>query len=205
MSLTPQTLVCKKVNPAPAPVTTVTDTGFAATDTITVTAVLKHTIRPKSQQVCFNSTVPFKSQSSPHTPKAGTALLLGCSKTHKVAPCLQSSVQKGPNVEVKFSIPGGDPRFHIVAPTQLGVTTSVLPAATVKKAYRYQLNVDGGTPPIHWKISAGKLPTGLTIVASTGTITGKPTKTGTFSFTVMATDSEQPPESSALALSITVK
>jgi len=205
MSLTPQTLVCKKVNPAPAPVTTLTDTGFAATGTITVTVVLKHTIRPKSHQVCFNSTVPFKSQSSPHTPKVGTALLLTCSKTHNVAPCLQSSVQKGPNVDVRFSIPGGDPRFHIVAPTQLGVSTTVLPAATVNKAYKYQLNVDGGTPPIHWKISAGKLPTGLTISTSTGTITGKPSKTGTFGFTVMATDSEQPPESSALALSITVK
>ena len=55
MSLAPQSLVCKKVNPAPAPVTTLTDTGFVAADTITVTALLKHTIRPKSQQVCFDS------------------------------------------------------------------------------------------------------------------------------------------------------
>ena len=204
MSLAPASLVCPKVNPAPAPVTTLTDTGFAPSDTITVTAVLKHTIRPKSQQVCFSSTVPFKSQSSPHTPKAGTALLLTCIQTHNVAPCVKSSVQKGPNVNVTFSTPGGDPRFHIVAPTQLGVTRPALPTATVHKAYKYQLNVDGGTPPIHWKISAGKLPAGLVISASTGTITGTPTKTGTSRFSVTATDSEQPPESSTLGLSITV-
>lgn len=43
--------------------------------------------------------------------------------------------------------------------------------------------------PVTWSISAGALPTGTTINAATGAITGTPSATGTFNFTVLATDS----------------
>lgn len=45
-----------------------------------------------------------------------------------------------------------------------------------------------GTAPITWTISAGALPTGLTINASTGAITGIPTASGAFSPTIRATN-----------------
>ena len=47
----------------------------------------------------------------------------------------------------------------------------------------------GGTSPYVWSVSAGNLPDGVKINSSTGKITGTPTKTGTFTFTIKAKDS----------------
>jgi hypothetical protein len=67
------------------------------------------------------------------------------------------------------------------------------------------LQAIGGTPPYTWSISAGLLPTGLTLNASTGAITGTPTATGTSNFTVKVTDSAAPTAGTATAaLSITI-
>jgi hypothetical protein len=52
--------------------------------------------------------------------------------------------------------------------------------------------VSGGTAPYTWAISAGSLPTGLTLGTSTtnsNTIGGTPTATGTSNYTIAATDS----------------
>lgn len=46
----------------------------------------------------------------------------------------------------------------------------------------------GGTSPLTFSISAGSLPTGLSLNSSTGTITGTPTVAGASTFTVKATD-----------------
>lgn len=51
--------------------------------------------------------------------------------------------------------------------------------------------VSGGTAPYIWAISAGSVPTGLTLATSTtnsNTIGGTPTATGTSNFTIAATD-----------------
>lgn len=53
---------------------------------------------------------------------------------------------------------------------------------------RRWLTATGGTAPYTWAVTAGSLPTGLTL-ASDGTLSGTPTLTGTSSFTVRATDS----------------
>lgn len=55
-------------------------------------------------------------------------------------------------------------------------------------SYTGMLIAMGGTSPYKWTISKGSLPRGLKINASTGRITGTPTKAGTFSFTVKAKD-----------------
>jgi hypothetical protein len=79
------------------------------------------------------------------------------------------------------------------APT-LTVTTvsSNLPAGTVSTAYpTTQLTATGGIAPYTWLLvtpGTGPLPTGLAL-GSNGQITGTPTATGTFPFTVQVTDS----------------
>lgn len=56
-------------------------------------------------------------------------------------------------------------------------------------AYSHALSVSGGTAPYTWAISSGALPTGLSLNAATGAITGVPSAGGTFAFTVQVTDS----------------
>jgi len=65
----------------------------------------------------------------------------------------------------------------------------VLPSAVVGSAYNATVSVSGGTAPYNFTVSSG-LPSGLTLGASTGTISGTPTQSGSFSFTISVTDSK---------------
>ncbi|MCC6862764.1 MAG: putative Ig domain-containing protein [Bryobacterales bacterium] len=86
------------------------------------------------------------------------------------------------------------------------VTTTALINGTVGAAYSIQLSATGGTPPYgNWAVSAGALPPGLMLNATSGLISGVPsTATGSpFSFSVTVRDSAgnvSPPQ----ALSISV-
>ncbi|WP_129127708.1 putative Ig domain-containing protein [Geomonas oryzae] len=71
----------------------------------------------------------------------------------------------------------------------LFITTTSLPSVVVGAPYNQSLVMQGGTPSYLWQISGGSLPAGLTLSPSTGTISGAPSQTGTFSFTVKVLDS----------------
>ncbi len=76
--------------------------------------------------------------------------------------------------------------FVAIAP--LSITTSSLPSGTVLTAYSQTLAATGGVLPYTWSVSTGSLPDGLTINSSTGTVSGTPTKAGTFNFTAQVMD-----------------
>jgi hypothetical protein len=65
---------------------------------------------------------------------------------------------------------------------------SILLTGTVGQAYSYQLLTSGGQAPITFSFVSGSLPPGLNL-GSTGLISGIPTSSETYSFTVSATDS----------------
>jgi hypothetical protein len=69
------------------------------------------------------------------------------------------------------------------------------PTGTVTYPYPgFTFTASGGSPPYTWQ-SSGTVPPGLK-VGSDGTVSGTPTQTGSFSFSVTATDSAQTPMSS---------
>ena len=63
------------------------------------------------------------------------------------------------------------------------------PPGTVTYAYPgFGFNASGGSPPYTW-IASGTLPPGITL-GSDGTLSGTPTKIGTFAFSVTASETE---------------
>src|SRR5271170_2728901 len=85
----------------------------------------------------------------------------------------------------------------------ISITTSSLPSAKQQTQYSATLTVTGGTAPYAWSMVSGSLPTGLSF-ASSGAISGMPSQTGSFSFTVKVSDSSSPALTAQEQLSITV-
>jgi uncharacterized protein YhjY with autotransporter beta-barrel domain len=75
-------------------------------------------------------------------------------------------------------------------PVTMGPAT--LPNGAVATAYSQTVSAAGGTGPYTYAVSAGVLPTGLTL-SSGGLLSGTPTAGGTFSFTITGTDSSSFP------------
>jgi hypothetical protein len=67
-------------------------------------------------------------------------------------------------------------------------TASLLPTGMVGAIYNQTLAADGGTPPYTWGVTSGSLPAGLTLVASSGAITGTPTTVTTASLGIRVVD-----------------
>jgi len=80
--------------------------------------------------------------------------------------------------------------FSIVvsaAPVPVAITTPSLPDATLNQPYSETVATTG-TAPIVFTQPGGTLPQGLSLNPSTGEIAGTPTKAGTFTFTIAATN-----------------
>ena len=93
-----------------------------------------------------------------------------------------------------------------IQPAALTITTtSPLPGGTAGTAYNDTLTATGGTPPYTWSISTGSLPANLTLIASSGAITGTPAAAGATTFTAKVSDSASPPLTATQPLSITIQ
>jgi formylglycine-generating enzyme required for sulfatase activity len=80
-----------------------------------------------------------------------------------------------------------------VLPAFAWVTDSVLPGGKAGTAYSQNLTVSGGKSPYTFATKNGStLPAGLTLNATTRRISGTPTASGNFSFTITARDSASP-------------
>ncbi len=72
--------------------------------------------------------------------------------------------------------------------TNLTIAPTTLPVASINVAYNQTLSLNGATGAVNWTITTGSLPTGLSLGATTGVISGTPTATATAAFTVRGTD-----------------
>lgn len=65
---------------------------------------------------------------------------------------------------------------------------ALLPGGTTGTVYSETISAQGGTSPYTFAVTSGALPTGTSLNSSTGAITGTPSATGTFNFTITVTD-----------------
>ncbi len=76
---------------------------------------------------------------------------------------------------------------QVATVVNIGITPNTLPNWTVNMSgYSQTLTGTGGTSPYTFSVTAGSLPTGLSLAS--GVISGTPTAAGTFNFTVTTTD-----------------
>ena len=81
-----------------------------------------------------------------------------------------------------------DQTFQLVVDgPALSLSPTSLPNGTGGQAYTQNLSTSGGVAPYSYAVTAGALPTGMTL-SSTGALSGTPTATGSASFTVTVTD-----------------
>ena len=122
----------------------------------------------------------------------------GLTITHSVT--LKAKAFKGANTSgVATAV------FAIIVPPPPSIATTSLINATAKQPYSVTLQVVPGTGfgALKWALAPkSKLPSGLTLNAKTGIISGKPTKTGRFNFTVKITDARKLSGSQALTLTV---
>lgn len=89
-------------------------------------------------------------------------------------------------------------------PSQLTIATTSLPQGQLQAGYEASLSASGGKSPYVWSVASGSLPTGLSLTASTGAISGTPQQTGTSTFAVAVRDASSPVESASASITITI-
>src|SRR6185369_7866930 len=73
----------------------------------------------------------------------------------------------------------------------LTISTTSLPSESLYAGNSQTLTATGGTGSYSWRLAGGALPTGLTL-STAGVISGIPTDTSPFTFTIMVEDSSNP-------------
>ncbi len=83
--------------------------------------------------------------------------------------------------------PGTQPYTVTVASPIITLAPPALPGGTAGVPYSQTVTASGGTAPYSFAVATGSLPPGLALAVGGG-ISGTPTKTGTYGFTIAATD-----------------
>jgi large repetitive protein len=91
-------------------------------------------------------------------------------------------------------------------PPAPGINPATLPGGNVGTPYNQSVSVTGGLGPYAWSISSGTRPAGVNFTPGTtsATLSGIPTTAATYTFTVMVTDSSNPPQSASVPYTVVI-
>ncbi|MFC5373381.1 IPT/TIG domain-containing protein [Brevundimonas faecalis] len=107
--------------------------------------------------------------------------------------------------DIRVTTPGGTSatsaadRFAYLAPITLSPAAGALPGGTARNAYSQTFMAGGGSTPYTFSFT-GSLPSGLTLSAG-GVLSGTPTASGTFNFTIDVSDNSAAAAGSAFTAS----
>jgi Putative Ig domain len=80
--------------------------------------------------------------------------------------------------------------------------SATLPAGTVGAAYSGSLAVTGGTAPYSFSLTSGQFPQGVQLADNTGVVSGTPSASGSFSFSVSVSDARGASKQQALQVTV---
>ena len=90
---------------------------------------------------------------------------------------------------LKITTPTGEAMSKAFTICVIAISPGTLPDGTISVAYSQTLTAtDCATAPLSWQITSGALPHGITLDEPTGVISGTPTESGNFTFTVLLQD-----------------
>lgn len=118
-----------------------------------------------------------------------------------------STVSAPANVTVtatSVTYPDRSASLKITVEPPPAITTMSMPPGSVNATYSATVSESGGVAPFTWSLASGALPPGLSLGSSTGdsvTVSGTPTASGLFAFTLKVVDSTG---ASALSSSLTI-
>ena len=92
--------------------------------------------------------------------------------------------------------------IHVAPALTITTAPGALPDAIIGVPYSFTFQSNGGITPINWTLASGKLPAGLSL-NSNGKLSGTPTTTGSFTFTIQAGDSSSP--SQTITINVAIK
>jgi uncharacterized repeat protein (TIGR03803 family) len=88
--------------------------------------------------------------------------------------------------------------------TALQIVTTSLANGTYGQQYSQTLTATGGTPPYKWSLKSGALPTGITLNATTGELSGVPANPAAYTFAINAKDSATSPATASASYTVTI-
>ncbi len=134
---------------------------------------------------------------------AGSATITATTTKGAPSPSVSPTPGSSPSVlAAHTSVLSGSATVNVVA--KLAVSSKALPEAAIGKPYSASLGASGGTGSFTWSVSAGSLPSGLSLVPGGGSISGTPTVLGKSKFTVHLADAGPPTQFAGKALTLTV-
>ena len=92
--------------------------------------------------------------------------------------------------------------IDVSATTALSIVTSAMSKGQQGAAYAEAISAKGGTSPYKWSLTSGTLPAAVALNATTGVLTGTPSQSGAFTFTVNVFDTSTSPRKAQKALTL---